>query len=176
MTVCSVAGCGKIVEKGRCEEHEKIAKANMPVSRAHYASPAWRAVRELVLARDGYTCVSCGRQANEVNHRTPVQDGGDDDPDNLEAMCRVCHGKRTREEMGVRGQREQNLTPAPPPVDEERLARAVDRYHRGSQMLKAGSTDAEVMEACGVTTATVGRWRRLTGTEEDAPDWRPRER
>lgn len=56
---------------------------------------AWRKLRELVLARDGYRCTY--RDANgrcettrplHVDHIVPVAHGGTDDPTNLRTLCR----------------------------------------------------------------------------------------
>ena len=59
-------------------------------------------VRWQVLARDAFTCSSCGRRppdvALEIDHRRPVAAGGADDPENLCVSCQDCNrGKGTDE-------------------------------------------------------------------------------
>ena len=72
--------------------------------RGFYASPAWRALRAAVLARDHFWCRVCGRRtANTVHHILPVTVRPDLmlDADNLEAICPVCHN-REHPEKGYR--------------------------------------------------------------------------
>jgi len=52
---------------------------------------SWRELRQRVLARDGWTCAYCGREANQVDHITPKSAGGSDDMDNLTAACSACN-------------------------------------------------------------------------------------
>lgn len=56
----------------------------------------WRRIRELVLKRDGYQCQPCkkgGRVtlAIEVDHITPICEGGSDAMGNLQGICGECH-------------------------------------------------------------------------------------
>jgi len=44
-------------------------------------------------------CVGCGHHASMVDHRQPLRDGGTNDSSNLQSMCRVCHGLKTRGDM-----------------------------------------------------------------------------
>ena len=60
---------------------------------------AWARLRRAVLERDGYRCVKCGRSGRlEVDHRIRKEDGGGDELDNLQALCRECHGAKTVKE------------------------------------------------------------------------------
>jgi 5-methylcytosine-specific restriction endonuclease McrA len=52
---------------------------------------AWRKVRAMVLKRDGYCCVYCGRRATTADHIQPVNRGGTDDEANLVAACATCN-------------------------------------------------------------------------------------
>lgn len=53
---------------------------------------AWRQRRRKVLERDGYRCRGCGRAGPlQIHHRTALEDGGSEEPDNLVALCRDCH-------------------------------------------------------------------------------------
>jgi len=59
----------------------------------------WEEVRRKVLERDNYTCVICGKPAEEVDHIVPVSLGGAlFDMDNLQSLCKECHKKKTKED------------------------------------------------------------------------------
>lgn len=55
----------------------------------------WEAIRQLVLSRDNYTCVSCGSKLRpieaDVHHMLPRSMGGADEPSNLVTLCDGCH-------------------------------------------------------------------------------------
>ena len=83
------------------------------VGRSHKRLDAgrWAHVRRRVLERDGWRCCECGRAGRlEVDHRTPLTDGGAVyDPANLQTLCRSCHVRKTAEENRAR-------RPVPPAV------------------------------------------------------------
>lgn len=62
----------------------------------------YKRVRMIVLDRDRWRCVRCGRKSNlEVHHkvhRSDVIRGRDDRPENLETLCGIggCHDKEHR--------------------------------------------------------------------------------
>ena len=63
----------------------------------------WRRLRIEVFERDLYTCQVCGRVGREheldADHVTPVSEGGTDDMDNLQTLCRTpCHRDKTTRE------------------------------------------------------------------------------
>lgn len=64
----------------------------------HYNSPEWRAVRLLVLRRDGYVCQlkgsRCLGQATLVDHWIPRSRGGSDALSNLRASCKPCNTQK----------------------------------------------------------------------------------
>ena len=72
-------------------------------SRPEYARPAWKAMRKLILARDGHRCQirgpKCRGAANHVDHIVAMSQGGAVlDPSNLRAACASCNiGKRNTE-------------------------------------------------------------------------------
>lgn len=81
------------------------------MSRAHHRR-RWRALRQVILARDGYRCTICGAAGRlEIDHRVPVsafpkdqrgeRPGMADHPDNLRALCRSCHVEITRAQFGA---------------------------------------------------------------------------
>lgn len=75
-------------------------KAASPERRALYNSKAWRIVRVMVLARDPI-CRICGQQpSTDVDHVTPLADGGAPlDMANLQGACHEDHSRKTREEI-----------------------------------------------------------------------------
>jgi len=63
----------------------------------------WVRTRALVLKIDNYLCQPCLRQgrptpATEVDHIVPKSQGGGDEADNLEAICKNCHVAKTKTE------------------------------------------------------------------------------
>lgn len=69
---------------------------------------AWDKLRARILERDGYQCQECKRQgrltaAREVDHIEPREDGGGDDPANLQSLCKPCHATKTSRERRARG-------------------------------------------------------------------------
>ena len=67
---------------------------------AVYSSKRWRRLRRAVFRRDGYRCRSCGRRGRlEADHVVPIAAGGDPwHLDNLQALCRSCHIRKTARE------------------------------------------------------------------------------
>jgi 5-methylcytosine-specific restriction enzyme A len=59
--------------------------------------------RKRILSRDKGLCQVClkvhkYRPARAVDHIIPKFEGGDDDDDNLQAICKDCHDAKTAEE------------------------------------------------------------------------------
>lgn len=62
-----------------------------------------------ILARDNWTCCSCGRSSKEegitleVDHIVPRSKGGNNDPSNLQTLCKKCNiGKSNRDDTDLR--------------------------------------------------------------------------
>lgn len=73
-------------------------------SAAVIRSPRWKALRFLAKRRDGFKCVSCGVSGRlEVDHIHPVRTHPDlaFDLANLQCLCRSCHSRKTRIEVGM---------------------------------------------------------------------------
>ena len=54
--------------------------------------------KKYVAANQSWSCKDCNQQLEatfEVNHIVPLEDGGSNHVNNLEALCRNCHGKKT---------------------------------------------------------------------------------
>jgi 5-methylcytosine-specific restriction endonuclease McrA len=90
------ATCGRIIPatQTRCDTHEASQRQHQ---RGLYNSPAWRALRQQVLARGA--CDDCGStEADQVHHRFAVSDGN---PlicplSDLLLLCKPCHLRRER--------------------------------------------------------------------------------
>jgi 5-methylcytosine-specific restriction endonuclease McrA len=71
-----------------------------------YHSRQWAQVRDYIMKRDHYSCVKCGRPAQEVHHikhltRENIWDPKITlNPDNLEALCRDCHFRQHQIDEG----------------------------------------------------------------------------
>lgn len=57
-------------------------------------SEQYKRNRLIVLQRDNYTCVYCGREATEADHVMPVIAGGSDEVSNLVAACKPCNASK----------------------------------------------------------------------------------
>lgn len=63
----------------------------------------WSTLRKAVLERDCHQCNLCGAHATHVDHRHNQRAGGNNHPDNLQALCLPCHRAKTaREGAGAR--------------------------------------------------------------------------
>jgi 5-methylcytosine-specific restriction enzyme A len=92
---CSYPGCGSLTRGSRCEKHQHVREAdNRASAAARGYDRQWRKLR-LWFLRCNPVCVMCHRAAEEVDHITPIRDGGTNDPDNLRALCKSCHSKVT---------------------------------------------------------------------------------
>ena len=74
-------------------------------SRKVQKSSLWPSLRIQALRRDGFRCVECGARGRlEVDHIKPVRDRPDlaYSLDNLQCLCRRCHSRKTRLEVGFK--------------------------------------------------------------------------
>jgi hypothetical protein len=75
-----------------------------PNATRHYGRSAWRRLRLAIIERDK-GCVKCGLTEEQhrerygvsisVDHKVARKDGGADDADNLQCLCRSCHAIKT---------------------------------------------------------------------------------
>ncbi|TGV80247.1 HNH endonuclease, partial [Mesorhizobium sp. M00.F.Ca.ET.149.01.1.1] len=60
-------------------------------------SSSWSTIRQQVLKRDGYRCVSCGIELKsasaDIHHLLPRSMGGTDELSNLITLCDGCHAR-----------------------------------------------------------------------------------
>jgi 5-methylcytosine-specific restriction endonuclease McrA len=55
----------------------------------------WRKLRKEILTRDDFRCIYCGSTATHVDHVTPLDKGGTDEPDNLVSACATCNLRKS---------------------------------------------------------------------------------
>lgn len=110
---CREYGCPNLVktraQKGYCDDHaSKRSNWNKRPQRSGSTTErgyghAWRLLREQVLRRDDYLCVSCSAngyivEATDVDHIVAKEHGGTDDLVNLQSLCSSCHKEKTARE------------------------------------------------------------------------------
>lgn len=108
LTFCSAPGCGTRVARGRCAKHAK-RDLRASAARRGYDSE-WRRLRAALLEARPY-CMGWGpreivlrdhrahgNSAVEVDHITPLREGGTNDWGNLRQLCKRCHSRRTATE------------------------------------------------------------------------------
>lgn len=61
---------------------------------------AWMKIRRRVLVAGEFRCVDCGHIAttNQIDHDTPLEQGGTDAEQNLVIRCIPCHEAKTADE------------------------------------------------------------------------------
>ena len=101
---CTQPGCAELIPApGRCTAHAKKptgwTKPTTAKDPKRYGYQ-WRKLREVVMRRDAGLCQVCKaagvtKLAAEVDHIQPVEQGGSDDLDNLQSICRECHKMKT---------------------------------------------------------------------------------
>jgi 5-methylcytosine-specific restriction endonuclease McrA len=94
--------------KNRVATINTMTPCSRPVERLR--GRPWDRIRQQVFKRDNYLCVEClGRGhielAKEIDHLIPVCDGGGNNMENLIAICKACHRKKTDRENEVRNKK-----------------------------------------------------------------------
>lgn len=97
---CSVMGCPNRAAPGssRCAEHaeeyKRASERERPSAAARGYGHRWRAIRARYLKLHP-RCEVCGELASELDHIIPIRAGGTNHWDNLQALCKSCHSKKT---------------------------------------------------------------------------------
>ena len=116
---CSYPGCPAVVHGQRfCQQHavqiERQYQAQLDDRRGSSSQRGygaqWRKARTMFLAEHPLCVDPYGdhaRQgqvvpATDVDHILPRRQGGSNDASNLQALCHVCHSKKTSLEVGRR--------------------------------------------------------------------------
>ena len=111
---CRHPGCAALVESGWCEQHKrpspgKFADPERGSRHERGYGSAWDRRRVRILERDRGLCQECLRQGRVtpvgatkfsafVDHIKPKAEGGTDDDNNLQTLCRTCHQVKTQRE------------------------------------------------------------------------------
>lgn len=105
-SACTRPGCAGIVRAGVCTvcgPRKAQRDANYDRERGSAASRGydrrWQRLRLMYLRANPF-CADCTTsqkttQATEVHHKVAKRDGGQDEWNNLESLCKSCHSKRT---------------------------------------------------------------------------------
>lgn len=98
---CLAPGCGNYATyRGRCYLHAKERNREIERSgRATYNSNKWAHLRLAKLNSVDWICEGCGRMAEQVHHREGVEANPYPTLDKLEALCRSCHSRETRQQQ-----------------------------------------------------------------------------
>jgi len=108
-TACSEPGCGKgSTQGGRCDEHRRSqqryrSQQRVSPSRNGYGR-AWAKISQTIRGEQPW-CINydtCGNPSQEVDHILPKEDGGTDDRENLQGLCKPCHSRKTMREQNAR--------------------------------------------------------------------------
>lgn len=102
---CAYPGCPAIISGSQyCSDHQAIHNVGdqerLSASARGY-DRRWRKIRLMYLrahplCEDIYGLHTNGPVASsEVDHIVPKRNGGTDDEENLQALCHVCHSKKT---------------------------------------------------------------------------------
>lgn len=110
---CTVPDCPELVDGGgKCPTHRRQADRNL--KRRHTwrdYDAGWQALRARVLAEEP-CCRLCGAPSVDVDHIDPTRAGPRRrDRDNLQALCRSCHSKKTAREQGLGGRPDDGREP-----------------------------------------------------------------
>jgi len=82
----------------RIAKKPKIAPSNVPTSKLRKVSDQ---LKKIVASQQRWNCKKCKNILDatyEVDHIIALEDGGNNDIQNLQALCRNCHGKKTMED------------------------------------------------------------------------------
>ena len=97
---CSYPGCPRLTSGRYCEKHQKLMNRQYeqyqrdPHTAERYGRN-WSRIRNAFLSGHPF-CELCRRdgrltKAEIVHHIKPVREGGDNEEDNLMALCKPCH-------------------------------------------------------------------------------------
>jgi 5-methylcytosine-specific restriction protein A len=101
---CSTAGCPGLSTKGtgrcdKCMPKYNYQKEDRPSAHARGYTSQWTKIRDWYIRREPI-CEHCRENlAEEIDHIIPLRHGGGHDIDNLQALCKRCHTKKTHQDM-----------------------------------------------------------------------------
>jgi 5-methylcytosine-specific restriction endonuclease McrA len=99
LKVCAEAGCTRLIESSRCEQHKRIERQDAEHHK-FYESAAWRKFRLWYAARHPKQCTMCMQHTTRValDHIVPILQGGERfNENNVRWLCFRCHNKVRKE-------------------------------------------------------------------------------
>lgn len=94
--MCKDSKSSKLLQKPKKEKKEKFPEYEK--YQAYIKSEDWKKIRELVLERDNYHCMCCGRNYKDDNVVLSIHHNNYDNLfdeanhlDDLVTLCKVCH-------------------------------------------------------------------------------------
>lgn len=82
-----------LAERAEHDKQRRAKEAKRPhISQRPGYGPEWIKAREKYRATHPY-CELCGKPAELVHHRKPVEAGGGHEQENLVALCNSCHNR-----------------------------------------------------------------------------------
>jgi 5-methylcytosine-specific restriction protein A len=101
---CGARGCQALTRdpSGRCPAHPKEAWTKRPEAPKRITGRRLQAMRAELFER-APRCAECERRgrltlATERDHIVPVNEGGTDDPSNIQGLCGPCHETKSKAE------------------------------------------------------------------------------
>ncbi|WP_306674693.1 HNH endonuclease [Burkholderia cepacia] len=85
----------------------RVAAAGNAVRIDDLSGGAWDVIRKRIRKRDGYCCRACGIavRAGVVDHIKPLAQGGSNEDENLQLLCKECHDDKTNADQGYKVRR-----------------------------------------------------------------------
>tara|TARA_R100000808_G_C2126091_1_gene136336 strand:+ start:703 stop:1371 length:669 start_codon:yes stop_codon:yes gene_type:complete len=188
-TFCWNAGCKNIVTTGRCKPCERKRQQRQKKTKKSkerekfYNSSAWKQLRQYHI--DGSPlCVHCLTYelltpAQQVDHKQARSKRPDLqlDPDNLQSLCRKCHGDKTKREQqpgkitivcgdpgsGKTTHVERYAKPGSIVFDYDKLAATVTL----DNFMKASPADADLIPLIESFRAALVEWLKSWATERN---------
>lgn len=101
---CGHPGCSLLVYDGTgyCAKHKPEPWKKRPGSAKRVTGRRLQRMRHELFS-DNPLCAECLRQgrvtpADERDHIIPLFEGGKDEPDNIQGLCKSCHAEKTARE------------------------------------------------------------------------------
>jgi hypothetical protein len=88
----------KLMSSGRNPYGDRGGNAGVSTGTTKVKRSVSETKKKFVASRQGWKCGDCHEQLNawfEVDHKLRLEHGGSNHIDNLVALCRECHGKKT---------------------------------------------------------------------------------
>jgi 5-methylcytosine-specific restriction protein A len=107
LSACSYPGCaGRATDRGRCGQHARTREQLRGTAASRGYGAKWRRQRATYFAEQPY-CVVCladgqYKLATDLDHVVPREQGGSDEWDNLQGLCKEHHSAKTMRQS-VRG-------------------------------------------------------------------------